>query len=76
MIMSISNPGGSSMSSSSARSPESEQPRVAVAEAPVGGQLLQQRLALVEDLWQVVGADGCAATSTGSPGKAAQLLGA
>ena len=38
----------------------------------VGGQPFN----LVEDLWQVVGADGCAATSTGSPGKAAQLLGA
>jgi MerR family transcriptional regulator, light-induced transcriptional regulator len=37
----------------------------------VGGQPFN----LVEDLWQVVGADGCAATSTGSPGKAAQLLG-
>nr|WP_038004493.1 phosphoenolpyruvate carboxylase [Synechococcus sp. WH 7805] len=61
MIMSISNPGGSSMSSSSARSPESEQPRVAVAEAPVGGQLLQQRLALVEDLWQTVLRSECPA---------------
>ena len=49
------------MSSSSAPSPESEQPRVAVAEAPAGGPLLEQRLALVEDLWQTVLRSECPA---------------
>ena len=53
MIMSQSDLGLSSMDSSSALNPESKQSRADGTEAE-SGQLLQQRLALVEDLWQTV----------------------
>lgn len=53
MIMSQSDSGLPSMLSSSALIPESTQPRAEGNEAG-NGQLLQQRLALVEDLWQTV----------------------
>ena len=53
MIMTPSDSGFPSMHSSSALIPESTQPRADGNEAG-DGQLLQQRLALVEDLWQTV----------------------
>ena len=53
MIMTPSDSGFPSMPSSSALIPESTQPRADGNEAG-DGQLLQQRLALVEDLWRTV----------------------
>ena len=61
MIMTTSDPGPLSMSSSSATIPASDQPRAEVSECPGNGQLLQQRLALVEDLWQTVLRSECPA---------------
>ena len=59
--MTTSDPGPLSMSSSSAMIPASDQPRAEVSESPGNGQLLQQRLALVEDLWQTVLRSECPA---------------
>ena len=59
--MTTTDPGPLSMSSSSATIPASDQPRAEVSECPGNGQLLQQRLALVEDLWQTVLRSECPA---------------
>ena len=61
MIMTTSDPGPLSMSSSSTTIPASDQPRAEVSECRGNGQLLQQRLALVEDLWQTVLRSECPA---------------
>jgi len=54
MIMTTPVPDPISMSSSTAMIPASDQPRDAAQETSDNGHLLQQRLALVEDLWQTV----------------------
>ena len=61
MIMTISDPDPLSMSSSPAIIPASDQPRAGVQETSGNGHLLQQRLALVEDLWQTVLRSECPA---------------
>ena len=61
MIMTTPDPDPLSMSSSPAMIPASDQPRAAVQETSGNGHLLQQRLALVEDLWQTVLRSECPA---------------
>ena len=53
MIMSSVDSQNASMLSTSAQTPESDRSTIAEA-AKGGGHLLQQRLALVEDLWETV----------------------